>query len=71
MRKSHLWFTVALILLLTQALPVPQAFADGPEQCLSGEARCFTRDLSAIELRAINAEITVVPGPQDHAHPDQ
>ena len=64
MRNMRLWLTVAIVMLLSQALPIPAAHADGPEQCLSGEARCFSRDLSAIELRAIDAEIASYPAPR-------
>lgn len=52
-----------ILLLVSLLMMVPSAQADGPEQCASTATRCLTAQLSAIELRALDAEIAAHPAP--------
>ncbi|MBN2447882.1 MAG: L,D-transpeptidase [Phycisphaerae bacterium] len=68
MRNRRLWLIAITIALLVQAIAGIVAYADGPEECpygVDGNGDCIlaVSELTALERRAINAEISAHPAP--------
>ncbi len=65
MHLKQRWIIAFSILLFIQTIAVPPVLADGPEEncTVDTSGRCIIGELSAIELRALEAEIDAYPSP--------
>lgn len=65
MRNRHNWYILLTIVLLSQLLAGTPALAGGPETTcpIGASGRCVTGNLSATEMRALNAEMALYPAP--------
>lgn len=66
MRSRHNWVTILIIAALSQLALGSLAFADGPETVcpVGASGLCVTGNLSATEMRVLQAEMSTFPAPR-------